>query len=273
MDKLVNVFGGTGFIGGQYCKKFPSYVQEREDNKPKLKDILYFISTTDNYNVFDNLFLDVNTNLIKLLRVLEELRKDPSGVTFNFISSWFVYGDCPLPAKEDAYCSPKGFYSITKRCAEQLLISFCETYNINYRILRLCSVYGETDTKVSAKKNAFQFLIDKLKANQPIELYWDGDFLRDFMYVDDVCRAINLVITKGNKNDIYNIGSGNGTQFRDVILLAKNELGSKSVIKPTLPSQFHQIVQVRNMVLDSTKLFSLGFKPLMSIEEGVKKLI
>ena len=273
MDQLVNVFGATGFIGSRYSALFPSLIQGREDNKPKTNDILYFISTTDNYNVFDNLYLDVNTNLIKLLKVLEEIRKDPVDITFNFISSWFVYGDNKLPVNEEAYCNPKGFYSITKRCAEQLLISFCQTYKINYRILRLCSVYGECDKGVSAKKNAFQFLVNKLKENSPIGLYWGGDFLRDFMYVDDVCRAINLIITEGNKNEIYNVGSGVGTSFKELIMLAKSKLQSTSNITTVAPSEFHKIVQVKDMVLDSTKLFGLGFKPLVTIEEGVQKLI
>ena len=70
---------------------------------------------------------------------------------FNFISSWFVYGDTKLPAKESYQCKPKGFYSITKSTAEQLLISFCNTFKKKYRILRICNVYGLNDKNVSKK--------------------------------------------------------------------------------------------------------------------------
>ncbi len=144
-SEKVSVFGATGFIGGRYCKTFPNSVIKipRESNVAMSNKILYFISTTTNYNIFDNPFLDIETNLIKLISVLEE-NKDKPNLEFNFISSWFVYGEQEeLPAKETSHCDPRGFYSITKRAAEQLLVSYCETFNINYRILRLCNVIGE----------------------------------------------------------------------------------------------------------------------------------
>ena len=145
---------------------FPSH-----DPHPKSKDVLYFISTVDNYNIFSDPFLDVETNLNVLIKTLEACREYSNETTFNFISSWFVYGKTDsLPASEDSYCNPKGFYSITKRAAEQLIISYCETYNIKYRILRLCNVCGETDLKVSKKKNALQHLINEVINDRDVNL-------------------------------------------------------------------------------------------------------
>ena len=108
--------------------------------------------SVDNYNVFKDITLDVETNLKVLCEVLENCKKE--GIVFNFVSSWFVYGDVPLPAREEYYCKPTGFYSITKKAAEDLIISFCKTFGTEYRILRLCNVLGRGDGKVSAKKNA-----------------------------------------------------------------------------------------------------------------------
>ncbi len=165
MGELINIFGGKGFIGSTYAKLYPqSLVLDRNDYVPKpMADILYFISTVDNYNVFTNPHLDIDTNLSLLVEVLENWRNNyPLGV-FNFISSWFVYGNVELPATENAPCNPQGFYSITKRAAEQLLISYCKTFNLKYRILRLPNVLGKGDTKVSKKKNAIQFLINEMK--------------------------------------------------------------------------------------------------------------
>jgi UDP-glucose 4-epimerase len=189
----INVLGGYGFIGGRYCKMTPNVIKnEKYDYQVKSNNILYFISTVHNYNVFTQPYLDIGTNLTTLIKTLETCRdKD---LTFNFISSWFVYGDVPLPAKEDSYCDPKGFYSITKRTAEQLLISYCQTFNLKYRILRLGNVLGETDSKVSAKKNALQYLINELKVGNDINLYDGGNVYRDYIYIDDVVNAINLVI-------------------------------------------------------------------------------
>ena len=82
---------------------------------------------------------------------------------------------------ETAVCDPKGFYIITKRCAEQLLISYCETFNLKYRILRFANIVGPGDTKASPKKNVLQHSINLLAQGKDVELFGDGKFYRDFM--------------------------------------------------------------------------------------------
>jgi len=162
MTKL-SVYGGTGFVGGNFSRMYPddTIVIPRDQREPESDEILYLISTVDNYNVHTNITLDVETNLKVLCETLDKCRD--LDVTFNFISSWFVYGDIPLPAREDSHCKPTGFYSITKRAAEDLVMSFCNTYGKNYRILRLANVMGAGDGKTSAKKNALAFMVDKMK--------------------------------------------------------------------------------------------------------------
>mgnify|MGYP006227361337 CR=1 FL=1 len=175
--------------------------------EPKTKDVLYFISTVDNYNVFEDVTKDVRVNLDLLCQILEKCKS--ADMTFNFISSWFVYGKTPsLTATESSLCYPIGFYSITKICAEDLLISFCETFHIKYRIIRLCNVMGLGDKLVSKKKNALTWMINQLKASEPIDLYDKGNSKRDILHVSDVCEAINLICSYGQHNQIYNVSSG-----------------------------------------------------------------
>lgn len=260
MDAL-NIFGGSGFVGSAYVEKFPgAVVNDRDDYVPKTQNILYLISTGDNYNVFEDLHKDIDTNLSTLMNVLESI-SEPKNTVFNFISSWFVYGDTQLPAREDGYCNPKGFYSITKRTAEQLLISYCQTMGMRYRILRLANVVGAKDAKVSAKRNALQYMIQLLKNNEPVDLYEGGHVLRNFIYIDDCVDAIHLVITKGALDEIYNIGTEHATELYSVIHLAKLLLNSQSELRSIPTPEFHRIVQVRSIRLDVTKLMALGFVP------------
>jgi nucleoside-diphosphate-sugar epimerase len=275
MQTNLTILGGNGFVGGNYVKHFydPAVgniasVNARDDYEVHSKDVLNFISTVTNYNVFEQVLLDINTNLITLMRILENWRKrsDSDEGVFNFISSWFVYGEQPSPlsVREDAHCNPRGFYSITKRCAEQLLISYCETYNLHYRILRLGNVLGPGDKKVGAKKNALQYMINLLAANKPIEIYGNGLFHRDYIHVDDCVRAIDLVIAKGEVDNIYNIGNGVGkftSAFRDIIMYAARELRSGSVITYVPAKKFHSIVQVATFGMDVSKLWALGYVP------------
>lgn len=269
---MLNVFGANGFIGKAYTDKYLSIKIDRNALSAPSGEALYFISTVDNYNVFSNPYLDIDTNLTHLIKVLEN-NKDTCTV-FNFISSWFVYGDQKvIPVDEQAYCNPKGFYSITKRAAEQLLISYCTTFKIPYRILRLANVYGEKDTKVSKKKNALQYLINQLKDNKDIDLYHGGDFIRDYLYIDDCIDSINTVLSKGNINEIYNIGSNESVKFIDIINKAKDITKSNSKINNIYPTEFHNTVQVKDMLLNSNKLFNLGFKPKIKILSGIEKVI
>jgi nucleoside-diphosphate-sugar epimerase len=267
-----SVFGGTGFVGGNFCDCFPENViiQKREDRKPSTKNILYFISTVDNYNVFNNITLDVETNLKVLCEVLENCKEE--GTVFNFVSSWFVYGDVPLPAREEYYCKPTGFYSITKKAAEDLIISFCKTFKVDYRILRLCNVLGSGDGKVSAKKNALTYMVDCLKKDEDVFLYDEGTPVRDVMHVTDVCRAIDLVCREGKLNEIYNIGSGQPTCVGDIISSARTYLNSSSEIKSKPAPEFHQIVQTKDFWMDTTKLCELGFEQLISNDLIIKEL-
>jgi len=271
MNKM-SVFGATGFIGSRFCEMYPENIIkiDRNDYVPKTNDILYFISTTDNYNIFSNPELDIETNLLILIKVLKNCKK---GDTINFVSSWFVYGDTPLPAKEDAYCNPKGFYSITKRTAEQILISYCQTMEINYRIFRLSNVIGETDKGVSKKKNALQYLISEMKNNNDINLYHGGNFIRDYTYVNDICSGIALSIEKSNLNSIVNVGSGNAYNFLELMNYCKNKLNSNSKFNTIEPTDFHKIVQVKDMYLDTEKLKLLGFVPKYSVYDALDIII
>lgn len=279
MSDKISVYGATGFIGSRFCDLYSNAVVKigRDESSPLTKNILYLISTVDNYNVHTNLKVDVETNLVKLMNVLTQIKNDPDreDYVFNFVSSWFVYGqNYEIPFREDhSKCNPTGFYSITKYCAEQLLVSFCNTYNIKYRILRLANVIGEGDNKISNKKNALQFLIKEIVYNRDIPLYYGGEVLRDYIYVDDVCDAIKLCIDAAPSDQIINIGSGQPYKFIDIINKAMEYSESSSIIKHIEPTKFHNIVQVRHSYLDTTKLESYGFKTKFNINTIVKNLV
>lgn len=272
----ISVFGSGGFIGSRFCDLYPNEVVKinRNDYTPKTNNILYLISTVDNYNIHNNLHIDIDTNLKVLMNVLENIPKN-SDTTINFISSWFVYGqNKEIPFREDhSRCNPTGFYSITKYCAEQMLISFCQTFNINYRIFRLANVLGEGDYKISKKKNALQYLIKEVTQNRDVELYYGGKVLRDYIYVDDVCSAIKMCIDKAPPNQLINIGSGEPYMFGDLLEKAIDYSKSQSKIININPTQFHNIVQVRHSYLDVSKLHSYGFVAKYDIDQIIHKLV
>ena len=271
----VSLFG-NGFVGSEYYRQF-SYstsVQDRDEFIPQTNKILYGISTVTNYNILDDPFIDIETNQMLMMDVLDRSRKKFSNnFEFNFISSWFVYGQVMLPASEISNCNPKGFYSITKKAAEDCLISYCRTFNIPYRILRLANVLGVGDEKVSAQKNATQWVMQKLIDNETVELYYKGDFFRDYIDVRDCAKAINLVIQSAPLGSITNISNGIPVKFKDVVDYTIKYCGSCSEITDHSNTEFHEQVQVKSMYLHNGKLEKLGYKPEYKIEDTLRWII
>ena len=268
----LSIYGSSGFIGKEYKKIYPeNFFIERDKREPKSQNILYFISTKDNYNVFEDASKDVKINLNILCEVLNYC-KDRS-IVFNYISSWFVYGRTKnIPAKEDDICNPTGFCAITKKCAEELIISFCRAHRLNYRIIRLSNVLGKNDLNISKKRNAITWMINRLKNNQNIDLYDNGQVLRDFIHVHDACRAINLLIKIGKYNQIYNVGHGKPIAINEIIEKAQVKLNSSSKINNIPATEFHKQVQNKDFWLNIDKLLSYDFIHQYSYDDIINEL-
>lgn len=294
---MINVFGGRGFIGSVFVKRMAElehervikhceetgerYMQamerscllnDREDYVPHTNNILYFISTVDNYNVLTNPFIDIETNLITMMKVLSNIT-DKENTVFNFISSWFVYGEATEPAKEDSVCNPKGFYSITKRTAEELLISYCQTFGIKYRIMRLANVIGPDDRKTSTRKNAIVWMMKELQCDRSVYMYDGGMLTRDMIDVEDCVDAIKLVMDKGELNSIYNIGNGTPYTLNDILTVAKRITNSKGELKSSEAPPLHNLIQIKCAKMDTTRLRALGYTPKHTLEDTINRIL
>ena len=264
---------GKGFIGTEFVKQFPeTIVVERGAKYSPTNNILYMRSTTHNYHPKDgDLFIDIDTNLFHFMEVIEA-NYHKEDMIFNLVSSWFVYGkNGKLPASEDDLCNPSGFYSVTAYAREKLLQSYCETFGRKYRILRLGNVIGIGDKKASPKKNALQWMIKELAQGRDVEVY-KGGAIRDFIDVRDCVRAINLVLEKGELNQIYNISNGQGLNISDLVDVAHRASGYKGKVGEKEVPEFHKIVQTPKMYLDTRKLNKLGYVKQHDIKTTVEEL-
>ena len=265
---------GKGFIGGKFAEMYPekTEVVERSARYAPTENILYMRSTIHNYHPKEgDLFLDVDTNLTHFLSVLEA--NSGRDITFNLVSSWFVYGNTTLPANEESsYCDPKGFYSITARAREQLLISYAETFGVKYRILRLGNVIGVGDKKASPKKNALQWMVRELAQGRDVHLY-ESDGIRDYIDVRDCVKAINIILEDGELNTIYNVSNGQGLRISRLLDVAKTASGHKAKVRKQKVPEFHKKVQTSTMWLDTTKLKELGYEKEYDIETTIQNLV
>jgi nucleoside-diphosphate-sugar epimerase len=262
-DAEVSIFGSSGFIGSRYILKSEMVTEAvpRNENRSTCKELLYLIGTVDNYNIWSNPLLDIETNLIKLVKVLCQNRDEFGKFTINYVSSWFVYGNGQSPSKEDMPCNPIGFYSITKFAAEKMVETFCKTFDCKYRIIRLSNVFGGADNKASSKKNVLQYFVKRIRNNEAIDLFDHGQMIRDFIHVDDVVRGLDTILQKAPLNEIYNLGSGRPTSLYDLLVSYRDFIGSSSEInRVPLPAN-QESFYLRECHLSIEKIAKLGFKP------------
>jgi nucleoside-diphosphate-sugar epimerase len=139
--------------------------------------------------------------------------------------------------------------------------------------LRLANVLGTSDNKVSKKKNALQYMINEIVEGRDVNLYDGGKIYRDYIHVEDVVKAINLVLANGEFDTIYNIGNGVPVYIREVMEYVIEKTGSKSKLIDIPTVDFHKIVQTKNMVLDVSKLKSLGYVEQYDTHEIIDSLI
>jgi len=268
-QKSISVFGSTGFIGSNFLRKsrFDSIAIPRTQLYSQSKEILYLVGTVDNYNVFEDVNLDIETNLKLFISTLETSRKMYPDLFVNYVSTWFVYGNEEIPYREDQPCNPKGFYSITKYAAELLLRSYCETHSLGYRIIRLGNVLGPGDNKASLKKNAVQYMANKISRGEDVNLYEGGNMLRDFIHIDDVVLGLDLILEKGPESEIFNLASGVGINIGELLHKLKAFTGSNSVLHKIETPKFHNLVQAKDSILDISKIKKLGFTITRPITE------
>lgn len=268
---------GAGFVGGTFADAYPdeTVVMERDARISLTPNVLNFISTITNYHPkHGDFWVDIETNLSLFMEILVSSHQTwGEDLVFNQISSWFVYGNNPkIPAKEDSCCDPKGFYSITARAREQLLISYCETFGVKYRILRLANIIGVGDYKISLEKNALQFFCQELAVGRPIQRYRQGS-VRDYMDVRDCVEAIHLVLERGKTNEIYNIANGQGLNVKDLIDRAHRASGYRSKVTEIDVPEFHKVVQTPAIYMDISKIKNLGYIQRHDIKKSIEELV
>ena len=115
-------------------------------------------------------------------------------------------------------------------------------------------------------------MVRLLKEDKEIKLYDGGNFLKDYMFVEDICKSIKLIINSGNINEVYNISSGESLSFREIIENAKLIVNSSSKITDILIPPDQEFIQVKNMTLNNDKLKSLGFSCDTNFYDGLQIL-
>lgn len=191
------------------------------------------------------------------------------GVKFIQVSTDEVYGSLGKTGyfTEETPLAPNSPYSASKAGADVLVRAYHETFNFPMNITRCSNNYGP----YQFPEKLIPLFTTNAMEDKELPLYGDGKNIRDWLHVKDHCRAIELVMSEGEKGEVYNIGGNNEKTNLEITEAILESLGKpKSLIKFVKDRPGHD----RRYAIDSSKIQQeLGWEPEYTFEEGIRETI
>ena len=215
------------------------------------------------------IFLDTN---VKGTAVLMDACRKYGIARYHQVSTDEVYGDLPLNRPdlfftEETPIRTSSPYSSSKASADLLVLAYYRTYGLPVTISRCSNNYEP----YQFPEKLIPFMIINALSDKPLPVYGEGVNVRDWLYVKDHCRAIDLIIHKGRVGEVYNVGGHNEMKNIDIVKLICKKLGKpESLITHVTDRKGHDL----RYAIDPTKIHNeLGWLPETKFEDGIKETI
>lgn len=205
-----------------------------------------------------------------LIEACKQVWGEGSNNRFIHISTDEVYGslnDNDPAFVETLPLAPNSPYSASKAGSDLIVRAYTETFNMNTSITRCSNNYGPNQHE----EKLIPLMIKKAKNDEKLPVYGTGKNIRDWLYVEDHCSAIDVVLHKGKKGEIYNIGGNNEKTNLYIVKTILKQLGkSENLISFVEDRKGHDY----RYAINSSKIQKeLGWTPSVTFEEGIKKTI
>lgn len=211
----------------------------------------------------------IKTNVIGVYMVLEVMRR--SNVEFLLhVSTDEVYGDwwgSEGEADENSPLNPSSPYSASKACGDLLIKAYGRTYGVKYRIVRPCNNYGP----YQHPEKLIPRTIIRLLRGKPAIIYGDGKQIRDWLYVEDTVKAIELVIEKGSNQETYNVCGNMYATVEEIV---------RKIVEIMGKQPFNSIVYGRSRpgedkryAMKCEKVKHLGWNPSVNLYDGLRRTV
>jgi dTDP-glucose 4,6-dehydratase len=304
---MILVTGGAGFIGGNFlhyiddevvCVDVLSYASNFEFIKPLIdsgkvkfeygdiaslslidyvlgkynpKYVVNFAAETHVDNSINDYTPFIHTNIVGTINLLKCVSRKNQIEKFIHVSTDEVYGSLELDStesfKETTQYSPNNPYSASKASSDHFVRAFNKTYDVPTIITNCSNNYGPNQNK----EKFIPTIINKVLKNESIPVYGDGQNVRDWLFVNDHCYGIDLVLKNGVIGEKYNIGGGTEVHNIDMvkkILYMMNK--PESLIEFVKDRPGHD----RRYSIDCSKITNeLGYSPQHNLEDGLKHTI
>lgn len=268
LDNLSDLLPREGrfkFVQGDIAdKKFVEDLFEEE----KFDLVLNFAAETHVDRSIEEPSVFVMTNVVGTHNLLEASR-DTGVVRYHQISTDEVYGDLGIGSTsyftEKTAIAPNCPYAATKASADLLVRSYFETYQMPVTISRCSNNYGP----YQFPEKLIPYFFKLISEGRPVPVYGDGLNVRDWLYVIDHCRAIDMICSDGRLGEVYNVGGNNERTNLEITKILLDFLGrDESLITYVDDRRAHD----RRYAIDSSKLQSeLGWEPSVTFKEGIAR--
>ena len=213
----------------------------------------------------------LQTNILGTATLMDACRK--FGIRrFHQVSTDEVYGDLPLTRPdlfftEETPLHTSSPYSASKASADLLVLAYHRTYSLPVTISRCSNNYG----LYQFPEKLIPLMIINALDEKPLPVYGTGENVRDWLYVEDHCKAIDLILHKGREGEVYNVGGHNERKNIDIVRIICKALGkSESLITYVADRKGHDL----RYAIDPTKIHTeLGWLPETKFEDGIQKTI
>ena len=213
----------------------------------------------------------LETNILGTANLMDACRKYGVG-RFHQVSTDEVYGDLPLDRPdlfftEETPIHTSSPYSSSKAAADLLALAYYRTFGLPVSISRCSNNYGP----YQFPEKLIPLMIANSLADKPLPVYGTGENVRDWLYVEDHCKAIDLIMRKGRVGEVYNIGGHNEMANIDIVKIILKELGKpESLITFVTDRKGHDM----RYAIDPAKIHrELGWLPETMFADGIKKTI
>jgi dTDP-glucose 4,6-dehydratase len=209
----------------------------------------------------------IQTDVYGTFVLLEEARRARELRMFVQISTDEVYGSVETgSSRETDALMPRNPYSASKAGADRLAYSYFATYGLPVIVTRASNNYGP----YQYPEKVIPLFVTHALDGIPLPLYGDGMNVRDWLHVDDHCRAVDLLLDRGRPGETYNIGGGNEVRNIDLTRRILSLVGRpETLIRPVADRPGHD----RRYSLDCAKLRAMGWAPQVPFEDGLRRTV
>lgn len=244
---------------------------EKLFNEEKFDIVVNFAAESHVDRSIENPEIFLKTNILGTSVLMDMCRKY-GNIRYHQVSTDEVYGDLPLDRPELFFTEETPIhtsspYSSSKAGADLLVQAYYRTYGLPITISRCSNNYGP----YHFPEKLIPLMIANALADKPLPVYGDGLNVRDWLYVEDHCRAIDLIIHEGRIGEVYNVGGHNEMANIDIVKIILKELGKpESLIKFVADRKGHDM----RYAIDPSKIHKeLGWLPETMFADGIKKTI